>query len=58
MNGFVYDALLHSHNESNPVSMFDSHSAPVINFLAKNFAGKKGGKVSCKLFSESFFKSV
>ena len=34
MNGFVADALSANHNESNPVSMFDKTSAPIINQLA------------------------
>ena len=38
MDGFVWNAIVHAHNESNPVSMFDSSSAPVINTLAKEFA--------------------
>lgn len=38
MDGFVYDALKVSHNETNPVSMFDSSSAPIINQLAREFA--------------------
>jgi phospholipase C len=38
MDGFVFNALEHKHNESNPVSMFDSESAPIINALAREFA--------------------
>jgi phospholipase C len=38
MNGFVKSALSVKHNESNPVSMFDSNSAPIINSLAREFA--------------------
>lgn len=38
MDGFVWNALVHGHNESNPVSMFDSQSAPIINTLAREFA--------------------
>lgn len=35
MNGFVFDAVQMKHNESNPISMFDSKSAPIINSLAQ-----------------------
>jgi phospholipase C len=38
MNGFVSDAISVAHNETNPVSMFDSTSAPIINQLAREFA--------------------
>lgn len=38
MNGFVADALSANHNESNPVSMFDKTSAPIINQLALEYA--------------------
>ena len=34
MDGFVYDAILNKQLESNPVSMFDETSAPIINSLA------------------------
>ena len=38
MNGFVANAIQNGHNESNPVSMFDNKSAPIINTLATEFA--------------------
>ena len=38
MNGFVHNALLHSLNSTNPVSMFDPSSAPILNTLASDFA--------------------
>jgi phospholipase C len=38
MDGFVMDAIIHGLNETNPVSMFDSTTAPIINLLAKEFA--------------------
>jgi phospholipase C len=38
MDGFVYDSILYGKDETNPVSMFDSVSAPIINTLAKEFA--------------------
>lgn len=38
MNGFILDALSGGHNESNPVSMFDQTTAPIINTLGKEFA--------------------
>ncbi len=38
MNGFAYDSITHSRNETNPVSMFDRTSAPIINQLAQEFA--------------------
>jgi phospholipase C len=38
MNGFVYDSLKYQMNETNPVSMFDLKSAPIINTLALEFA--------------------
>lgn len=38
MNGFVYDSINNKRNETNPVSMFDASSAPIINELAKEFA--------------------
>lgn len=38
MNGFVYDSATNSRNETNPVSMFDGKSAPIINQLAQEFA--------------------
>jgi phospholipase C len=38
MNGFVYNSLQTGLNETNPVNMFDSNSAPIINTLASEFA--------------------
>lgn len=38
MDGFVYDAIQHGNNETNPVSMFDITSAPIINTLALEYA--------------------
>ncbi len=38
MNGFVSDAKIYGHNASNPISMFDTTSAPIINTLAKEYA--------------------
>ena len=38
MNGFVYDSIMSGRNETNPVSMFDGTSAPIINQLAQEFA--------------------
>ncbi len=38
MNGFVMNTIKNGLNESNPVSMFDSATAPIINTLAKEFA--------------------
>lgn len=38
MNGFVYDSISTGLNESNPVSMFDITSAPIINTLALEYA--------------------
>lgn len=38
MNGFVFDSLSYKQNETNPVSMFDHRSAPIINTLADEFA--------------------
>eukprot|EP01079_Euglenida_sp_SAG-EU17-18_P011662 gene11662-2119_t len=38
MDGFVDNALHLHHNETNPVSMFDSASTPIINTLARQFA--------------------
>jgi phospholipase C len=38
MDGFVFDSLKYSMNETNPVNMFDSTSAPIVNTLAKEFA--------------------
>ena len=38
MNGFVHDSISNKLNETNPVSMFDSASAPIINTLATEFA--------------------
>lgn len=38
MDGFVYDSIKTGLNETNPVSMFDEYSAPIINTLAKEFA--------------------
>jgi phospholipase C len=38
MDGFVLDAINNHHVEENPVSMFDSDSAPIINLLAQEFA--------------------
>jgi phospholipase C len=38
MNGFVHSSVSTGINEENPVSMFDSTSAPVINTLASEFA--------------------
>jgi hypothetical protein len=35
MDGFVADAIGLKHNESNPISMFDRVSAPIINALAE-----------------------
>lgn len=38
MNGFVYDSIKNGLNETNPVSMFDYRSAPIINSLALEYA--------------------
>jgi phospholipase C len=38
MDGFVYNAIQNGNNETNPVSMFDSKTAPIINMLAKEYA--------------------
>lgn len=38
MDGFVYESISTSLNETNPVSMFDINSAPIINTLATEFA--------------------
>ena len=38
MDGFVYDSIINELNESNPVSMFDISSAPIINTLALEYA--------------------
>lgn len=38
MNGFVHSSVSTNINEENPVSMFDSTNAPVINTLATEFA--------------------
>lgn len=38
MNGFVYDSISSGLNESNPVSMFDMATAPIINSLALEYA--------------------
>ncbi len=38
MNGFVHDTILNGLNETNPVSMFDNSTAPIINTLAAEFA--------------------
>ena len=38
MDGFVYDSIVNGLTEDNPVSMFDSTSAPIINTLATEFA--------------------
>jgi phospholipase C len=38
MNGFVHSSVSTGINEENPVSMFDSTTAPVINALANEFA--------------------
>jgi phospholipase C len=38
MNGFVYDSIQGGLNETNPISMFDENSAPIIHSLAKEFA--------------------
>lgn len=38
MDGFVYDAILNSHNEHTPVDMFTETTAPIINTLAKEYA--------------------
>lgn len=38
MDGFVFDSINNDRNETNPVSMFDSSSAPIINQLAQEFA--------------------
>eukprot|EP01031_Cornospumella_fuschlensis_P027234 gene27234-32901_t len=38
MDGFVYDSVKTGLNETNPVSMFDSSTAPIINTLAQEFA--------------------
>lgn len=38
MDGFILTQTQHSRNESNPVSMFDETSAPIINQLAQEFA--------------------
>eukprot|EP00604_Paraphysomonas_vestita_P002784 CAMPEP_0174820892 /NCGR_PEP_ID=MMETSP1107-20130205/5012_1 /TAXON_ID=36770 /ORGANISM="Paraphysomonas vestita, Strain GFlagA" /LENGTH=320 /DNA_ID=CAMNT_0016037107 /DNA_START=265 /DNA_END=1224 /DNA_ORIENTATION=+ len=38
MDGFVYDSIISGLNETNPVSMFDENTAPIINTLAKQFA--------------------
>ena len=38
MNGFVYDSILNSLNETNSVSMFDYTTAPIINQLATEYA--------------------
>jgi phospholipase C len=38
MNGFVSDAIHAGHDPTNPISMFDSTTAPIINTLAKEFA--------------------
>jgi phospholipase C len=38
MDGFVYDSIRNGLNETNPVSMFDIVSAPIINTLAMEFA--------------------
>jgi len=38
MNGFVYDSMKYQMNETNPVSMFDSTTAPIINTLAQEYA--------------------
>lgn len=37
MDGFVYDSIKSGINETNPVSMFDDKSAPIINNLAQEF---------------------
>ncbi|CAM9130503.1 unnamed protein product, partial [Ectocarpus fasciculatus] len=38
MDGFVYDSISTGLDETNPVSMFDETSAPIINALASEFA--------------------
>ncbi len=38
MNGFVFDSIKSFKNETNPVSMFDITSAPIINTLATEYA--------------------
>jgi phospholipase C len=38
MNGFVANAISNGQNETNPISMFDQYSAPIINTLAREFA--------------------
>jgi len=38
MNGFVADAVIAKHNPVNPMSMFNSTGAPIINTLASEFA--------------------
>lgn len=38
MDGFVWDSVKVAQSESNPVSMFDHTSAPIINTLATEFA--------------------
>ena len=38
MDGFVYDSIQGNRNETNPVSMFDEKSAPILNELAMEFA--------------------
>lgn len=38
MDGFVYDSIMNGKNETNPVSMFDELSAPILNTLALEFA--------------------
>ena len=38
MDGFVLDAIQNGHNETNPVSMFDITTAPILNTLGLEFA--------------------
>ena len=38
MDGFVMNSIKNGMNETNPVSMFDINSAPIINTLAKEYA--------------------
>ena len=38
MNGFVECSIMNGLNETNPVSMFDINSAPIINNLALEYA--------------------